>query len=482
MKENNNKSLHRYLLLLVFIILTIVSFNGFMGEDEGRFSYMGRVWVENDLPPYVGSVENKTPGIFILNALSYLLFGTNIFFLRFIGIISLVLTSHLIYKITKYLCDYEAGLISMTIFGLTMSWRSMDGAFSSYTESFMILFIVLSFLFIFKINISKNKRFFIFIAGISMGLAIAFKQIAITSTAAVIVYIIISYKERSLLYIINSILLLCFGIILSSLISIIPLWLSNVTIIDYINGAWLLLLDGGSYPSMLKRFIFARELWIESRMVYFYPFLILLTFQTSLLKKKYFWGLIFWLIFDFAGVNASGYYFGHQIKQLIPSLSIIIGILLANQIHLLTIENKLNSNYLKRSLIILIIFLLPYNLLIDNLLNLYRNNVDTNKEIGLYIKSNTEVDDYIFFMTNANAILAYTDRVSSSKYFNPLFVNSDEEFEEIYLDIVSTTPKYIIKRKFELQFSFPEQFETFVNQNYVLYEQKFGFLIYKRDS
>ena len=31
-------------------------------------------------------------------------------------------------------------------------------------------------------------------------------------------------------------------------------------------------------------------------------------------------------LFDFLGTNASGYYYGHQIKQLLPSLSIIGGV------------------------------------------------------------------------------------------------------------------------------------------------------------
>lgn len=481
MKASDTKSLHKYFLLLIFIILVIVSFNGFMGEDEGRFSYMGRVWVENDLPPYTGSIENKTPGIFILNAVSYALFGTNFFFMRTIGIISLLLVSFLIYKIGTQLHSYRAGVFAMTIFGLTMSWRVMDGGFASLTESFMILFTALSFYIIIIKN--SNWRYWTFASGLSMGLAIAFKQIALTSTIALLFYYIINnHEDGKIRDLIIGLTLLCIGILTTTIISNVPLWISNVPIIDYINGAWLILLDRGSSPPMLNRFISARGLWLESRIDFFYPFLILLILQQNLLKKKYFIGLIIWLIFDFVGVNSSGYYFGHQIKQLMPSLSIIIGILLGNLTEVYLKTEYEQSKFTKEILIFLLIFMLPYNLMIDDYLRIHHNKyVDPSKEIGLFIKENTTPDDFVFFMTNANALLSYTDRVSSSKYFNPLFVNTEYEHKEVLNDLLDKPPKFIIQRKFEKQFIFPEEYHNYVNQNYFLFDEKYDFLIFKRN-
>ena len=482
MKLVSSNNLHKLLLLIILFFLVIVSFNKTMGEDEGRFSYMGRVWVENDLPPYTGSIENKTPGIFILNAISYALFGTNVFFMRTIGIISLLLASLIIYKIGTQLHSYRAGVFAMTVFGLTMSWRMMDGAFASLTESFMILFTVLSFYIIIKKKTSINWRYWTFAAGLSMGLAIAFKQIALTSTIALIFYYIINnHKNGKIRDSIIGLILICFGILTSTIISIVPLWISNVQIIDYINGAWLLLSDEGSTPSFLYRFISARELWMESRMNFFYPFLILLVFQQNLLKKKYFLGLFVWLIFDFIGVNSSGYYFGHQIKQLIPSLSIIIGILLGNLIEVYIKNVYEQSKYTRGILIFLLIFMLPYNLMIDDYIRIHHKNyIEPSKEIGLFIKENTNPDDFVFFMTNANAILSYTERVSSSRYFNPLFINDPTEYSEVYFDLITKPPKYIIRGKINI-WDFTNQIEDYVNQNYVLYAQIYDFLIYKKN-
>ena len=72
---------------------------------------------------------------------------------------------------------FESGVLSMVIFGLTMSWRGMDGAFSSYTESFMILFSIISFsIIILGQNNRTEQSILPLIAGISMGIAIAFRS------------------------------------------------------------------------------------------------------------------------------------------------------------------------------------------------------------------------------------------------------------------------------------------------------------------
>lgn len=483
MKISSSNNLHKLVLLLILFFLVLVSMNGSMGEDEGRFSYIGRVWVENDLPPYIGTVENKTPGIFILNAISYVLFGTNVFFMRTIGILSILLTSLLISKIARNLHSREAGIFTMTIFGLTMSWRAMDGCFASHTETFMILFIVSTFFIIVQYKDSQYWRYWILLAGISLGFAVAFKQIAIPSGFAVVIFFILYNKSnlnnKNLLIGVGIII---FGALFSTFISIIPLLISKVSFINYINGAWFLLLDDGSTPSLIKRFISFRHLWFDSKLVLFYPFLSLIIFQSYLLKKKYFIGLLIWSIFDFIGANASGYYFAHQIKQIIPSFSLVIGIILANLIQSHFKDDFSITLSVKRFLIIIIILFLPYNLLIDNFFRLKSNtNINKQMEVGLWLKENSNKDDYVFLLCNANIILSYSERVSSNKNFCPIFINTSEEFEEVYLDLINKTPKFIIRRKFNI-WNFPGKIEEFVEQNYSLNNIQYNFLIYKRNS
>jgi len=475
-----NRSNIKYLLIIIFLLLVIVSLNGSMGEDEGRFSYMGRIWANNDMPPYSDSIENKTPGIFILNAISFSLFGTNIFFLRLLGILTVTFSSLIVYKITNIISNNEAGMISMLVFGITMSWRNLEGMFSSYTETFMILFILISF-YILVSRIIKNRAFKYLIVGSSMGLAIAFKQIAVTSAFFIFLFILFfEWKENNNKYRIYNLFLYTFGVIMGTIISIVPLLISGVSIMEYINGAWLLLLDDGSTPDFTKRFVMARELWLNSRIVLYYPILLFVVLLPDLFKNKYFILLIIWLLLDFIGVNASGYYFGHQLRQIMPSLSIIIGIILTK---LIFYDSKLTQSTIKKYsifVVVLIITILPYQSIVDNIITFRDSNyVEKYREIGYYIKNNTNEDEYIYTMTNANAILSYSDRISASKYFNPLFMNTIDEYDYVLNELRSKSPVIIIQRINETQFIFPESFHQFVDQNYFMQKELYGFKIFK---
>ena len=282
-------------------------------------------------------------------------------------------------------------------------------------------------------------------------------------------------------YLIYSVLVYGFGILIGTFISLIPIFLSGVSFMEYFNGVWLILLKHGPGPSLLHRIQFFRQLWLESRFVYFYPFLLLLVLQGNLLKNKYILGLLIWLFLDFVGVNASGYYFGHQLKQIMPSLSLIIGILIANSLYKHIVKKDIFKKHINRIAVVVIFFLLPYDLLIDNYLRIRQDNyIHSDKEVGLFIKNNTNHEDYLFFLCNANAVLAYSDRVTSSKHFCPLFINYPDEYNEVYSDLLNKPPKLIIRRELDI-WHFPAKFEDYVEQNYSLFHKQYDFLIYKRN-
>ena len=306
-------------------------FNGHMGNDEGMWSYMGRVWSENNMPPYVGAIENKTPGIFELFAISHILFGVNIFYVKLLGVIAILFSSLTVYSISKNLHTHLAGIFSMVIFGLTMAWSLLDGMYTAQTETFMVLFSTLSFYFVIKGVGCLKWRFWIFLSGFSMGLAVAFKQIGLTTAIALFIFFIVygasglTNKDKMV-----GLFLLGLGVIISTFFSLVPLIVSNVSLKEYIDGAWLILLNSGSSASTTSHIKGFLSVFLNSRIVVFYPFFGLFIGQPDLIKNRYFMGLLIWMFFDFIGVNASGRYYGHQIKQLMPSLSIIIGLLLSN--------------------------------------------------------------------------------------------------------------------------------------------------------
>ena len=70
------------ILVFLFVIFVFNSLIPLLNYDEYLWSYIGRIWNRNGIPPYIGAVENKTPGIFIVYAVSDFLFESNIFFIR----------------------------------------------------------------------------------------------------------------------------------------------------------------------------------------------------------------------------------------------------------------------------------------------------------------------------------------------------------------------------------------------------------------
>jgi hypothetical protein len=436
-----------FILLFLLTLLVIISSNDRMGNDEGIWSYIGRIWTDNGIPPYVGAVENKTPGIFGLYAISHVLFGVNVLFVRGLGIIAILLTALTVYHIGKALHGHLAGVLGMTIFGLTMTWKLLDGDYPAQTETFMVLFSTLSFYFLIKGKPSRKWGYWVLLAGISMGLAIAFKQIALASALALCGFFLLYAKpvstKRSPF---AGVILIGLGIALSTLLSLAPLWFSGVSFNEYFHGAWTLLANQGSSSSLKDHIIGFLGIWGNSRMVVFYPCLILLLLQKDLFKYTYFVGLSVWLVIDFLGVNSSGMYYGHQMKQLVPSLSIMIGILLGNILAKFSYDKDLYMKHVSTAILAIILIIFPYQ---SGLRMIYLNVTgipDMNKEIGHWLKDHTTARDYVYIVgSQGNPILSYSERVSSSIYFNSMFVTTEKERKKLSSDLIEKPPVYIVK-------------------------------------
>lgn len=471
--------------LFLLAVLAIISY-GNMGQDEGMWSYIGRVWSQNGIPPYVGAVENKTPGIFELNAISYMLFGVNIYFLRGLGVITLLFSSLFIYFIGKQLHSHLSGIFGMYIFGLSMSWVLLDGNLTAQTETFMIMFSTLSFYFIVHGKDSGVWKYWFLLAGFSMGIAIAFKQIALTSTVALLLFTLVypttNQTKQNKFF---GLILICLGIGISTLCSILPLLLSGVSIMEYIDGAWLILLNKASSRGLTERIWGFFRVWESSRIVVFYPCLFLIFLQKSLIKNKYFIGLLIWFFFDFIGVNSSGYYYGHQIKQLMPSLSIILGILIGNV--LINLQNT-KSVYYKHVIIVIatiIIAMFPYQSLFTNGYLIATNHLNPDKEVGIWLRDHTNKDDYVYvFGILSSPILSYSERISSSKHFSEIFVSSETERDILFSDLNKKPPAYIVKRNTptlsEEKKNKDFRMDTLM-KNYTYVERKYIWDIYKRN-
>lgn len=423
-------------------------------NDEGMWSYIGRIWVEHDIAPYKGSVENKSPGIFLVHYISYDLFGINYLFPRILGLLSVVLTTYLIFKIGSLINNEKAGFISSVLFSFIPFWSAANGPVLDYTENFMILFTTSFFIILLnckEYNIIKT----FFFAGACFGLAISFKQIAILPFLGSFLYIF--YKLKEPLPIILALLFLILGALLTTFLTLLPLMISGTSLYNYINGAWQILLnEGSSYPLSFYRIPKFFEMFFNSRIVLFYPILLIGIYRISDLKKAHsFRYLTAWLIIAFIGVNSSGYYSDHQIVQMLPPLTLFCGIALSNAL------NISRSKYFYYYLTFGLLILFPYNVFFSNTIsivnskdnlvkaleNQFRGNSE-NANLGRWIDSNTQKDDRIYCCCKfSNSIMSYSDKRSASKYFNLFFVTAPSIKQKVRRDLKKQEPEIVIKEK-----------------------------------
>ena len=167
-----------------------------MFTDEGLWNYIAIAWLKYHLPPYIGTVENKTPGIFYLFALSYHFFGLNVWFPRLVGVVASTVTCAAIYHIGKLLFDRLAGLLALLIFALLMTTGLVDGGYTAMTETFMVVLLHAGDPHAAAWRGARHGfaiyLALVLLAGALLGAAIAFKQIAITTAVAAVIWLLLS--------------------------------------------------------------------------------------------------------------------------------------------------------------------------------------------------------------------------------------------------------------------------------------------------
>jgi hypothetical protein len=78
-------------LLAAALVLGAFSLTYPFGHDQGLYYYVGREWLVHGRMPYRDSIDQKTPGIYILNGLLVLLFGEQQLAIRAVDLVAIAL-------------------------------------------------------------------------------------------------------------------------------------------------------------------------------------------------------------------------------------------------------------------------------------------------------------------------------------------------------------------------------------------------------
>jgi len=422
--------------------------------DEGLWGYQGWLWVHYGSPPYIGSVENKGPGIASLFAIGELVFGHQYWFARMMGILCLLATGWLLYRIGERWRDRWTGLIAMSVYCLASAWKSFDGPYTAQTETFMNFFIVLAFYWVAMASseeVERPKR--LVAAGIAMGMAIAFKQIAIVSVGALCYFAIARLKPGDLIgkKFWKVCLWLGAGILLATAVSLIPLWVSGVTCRDYVEGAWLILLNPGS--TQLRTFASSMESLSRPDMLVFYACFVFLWKRKSTfeLKKIPLSGLLAWMIFSYLAVQSQGWYHRHNYKLTLPCLALAAGLSVQELIDMLPIPDYKINAARTAALWFLIVGMTQVRDMpkVGYSLNLLLHPAPImEKTLGEWLHQNTSDKDLVYIYGSirhqpGNRLEFYAARRSPSRYFNDHFIDPPAIAAQVAQDIMSRPPRFI---------------------------------------
>jgi len=90
------------------------------------------------------------------------------------------------------------------------------------------------------------------------------------------------------------------------------------------------------------------------------------------------------------------------------------------------------------------------------------------------LRNNTAEDDYIYIAgRKSSPVLSYSGRVSSSKYFNRIFVTGKRQREKLRSDLKARPPEYFLV-------SAGIGIEEFISDNYEFLRIKQNYRVFKR--
>ena len=163
-------------LSFILLVITLLRFPFLeipLERDEGSYAYIAQLILDG-IPPYTEVYSLYFPGIFIIYALTFIIFGQTIFAIHLSLLIANLINTIIIFLIGKKLYNSQTGIISSASFGLLGLNPYAQGLFS-HGEPFTMLF-VCSGIYILLFSIDSEKKSLFIWSGVFFGLGLLVKQ------------------------------------------------------------------------------------------------------------------------------------------------------------------------------------------------------------------------------------------------------------------------------------------------------------------
>jgi hypothetical protein len=463
--------------LIVIIQLVIIFFTTDMvlNFDEAMWQYIGRNWIRNGLVPYSGGVDNKSPLIFLIFGISDRLFGVNFWFPRLLGIAVQSAGIFLLYKIAEKTISHRAGLFAISFYGLALAWRSTGGKYVSFTETYAIAFILAA---IYIIMLFGSNRY-LFFGGLLAGFGLGFRLSAFFGILPLLVLNFSRSRKSGFIFILG--VASAVGILLLS-----GLW-AGIHLKDYLFYGFTDNFGSGSPTSHSLAWEaqgFA-DGFFYSELILFYPAVLAYFFikrEMDFLKG--------WLMSEFIGIVILGIYARNHFKELLPAMSLMAAFVVDRLIE----KDRMAPGRFMLGIWILFfpksfepLFAIKKFFLAGSSSSVKKKSLadeDENKkkDIGIWIRNNTDTKEKVFVAGYGAQIQAYSERLSSSVYFN--VTQTSFAKKQLFADLLTNKPALlVIPLSDKYAGAVDEDVRSYVQQlaanNYVLDTCLYNYNIYK---
>jgi hypothetical protein len=179
-------------------------------RDEGEYAYAGQMILRGS-PPYQEVYNMKFPGVYYMYALSFRAFGESVSAPRYMVLLLQLAGAFFIFLLARRAIHPLAGWMSAAVYMIYNISLALQ-ATQANTEHFLIAFLVPAMYFLWRGSIEDGaaippspservRESWLFLSGLMVSLACLMKQHAFIFASVSVLWILYSYRMRSLRYV-----------------------------------------------------------------------------------------------------------------------------------------------------------------------------------------------------------------------------------------------------------------------------------------
>jgi 4-amino-4-deoxy-L-arabinose transferase-like glycosyltransferase len=487
MRQRNWIILMLLFILVLQVILRLPFLHVPLERDEGAYGYMAQRILAGEVP-YRDAFDHKPPLVYFTYAVLVKFFGNSIEAIRFPALFYSLVTTISLFYLGFLLWGAGAGLLAALFYAVFSGGVLIQG-YTSNTETFMVLPLILALYFFVKGEEEREEGIWFLWAGLFSGAAFMFKQVAAFNFLILLLFLFRKGKWRAE-FDFNNALRLILGASLIPLAFVIY-FIFQGALADFIRDVFLVNIKylRSLQVELYDRIIFGGVVTLfragsENAILWLFGALGILWIIFKDRSREHFL-LVFWALASFVGVMASGLFFGHYYIQLIPVLCLLSAYALAE------IRGG-GGVFLKGLLVlaslILILKIIPYQYpfyfkYTPEEISQHQHGKRSyiiGQRLAQEFKKTLKPQETILVWPANPQLYFYLDKKAPTRYYNYLQWMEDEEVrEEVVSSILDNKPDYIVWTLYA--FPYPELVKL-IQDEYQLYFTMESWKVFKRNK